>query len=722
MSRPRSPGEPAGVMKPTVSGTARLSLALVVVGLLWLGVLGGGAVAQAQVLAFTEVPGSPFIVDPSPNPGPHDAAFSPDGSLLAIVNNTSSTLSMFKVGPDGTLTEVPPFPLFAGGLAPNSVEFSPDGKWLASVNITSNDVSVFSVGPGGVLTEVGAFSTGVNVPSGGTGAYWGAFSPNGQWFAVANRSDNTVTMFKVDDANGHLTPVTTFSTGGTKTNAVAFSPDGTLFATGNIGTDDVSMFTFNEATGVATPRGTFYTGAPRGTESAWNIAFSPDNGLLATANASTGSATAGSVSVFHVLAGGTLMIPAAVFPTGTGTGPRGVEFSPGGTLLATANFLIPTASLFSVGPDGALTEVPGSPFPAGPGAKHTSFSPNGDLYTTVNYFSNTVSVFRVVGVEITKKAQSTVAPGGVVSYTVTVHNPQAVEVGGPLVDDLRGVLGRARLAGTPTASKGTVSVDLGARTLTWNGTLAPGETVTIHYSVRVHTSARGLLHDSLTGPPDSTCTSNVGGMLGPECVVETQIVPPRRPSPVADLAVTKTPSADTIHPGGQLVYTLTVHNNGPRNATGVTLEDPVPAGIFLNSAQSSQGNCTVTPGESVRCLLGALPAGGSALVQVTATVPLDATGVLVNAASVFGDQGDSNPANNIARARVTVVPSPPPAISSDLVITKHVDRARALVGQKLTYTITVVNRRPGDAAADVRVTDTLTEEPRWPPTPRETTT
>jgi uncharacterized repeat protein (TIGR01451 family) len=201
-------------------------------------------------------------------------------------------------------------------------------------------------------------------------------------------------------------------------------------------------------------------------------------------------------------------------------------------------------------------------------------------------------------------------------------------------------------------------------------------------------------------------------MLGPECVVETEIVPPPHPHPT-DLAVTKTPSADTVHPGGQLVYTLTVHNHGPGNATGVTIEDPVPPGLSLNSAQASQGGCTVTAGGRVRCLLGDLPAGGQALVVVTATVPLDATGVLVNAAAVFGDQGDENPADNIARARVRVVPLPPPPTpdpgpqpTSNLRIIKHVSRARARVGEKLTYTITVMNHGPGDAAAHVRVTDT----------------
>ena len=45
----------------------------------------------------------------------------------------------------------------------------------------------------------------------------------------------------------------------------------------------------------------------------------------------------------------------------------------------------------------------------------------------------------------------------------------------------------------------------------------------------------------------------------------------------ADLAVTKTGTA-TVTPGGALTYTVTVHNNGPSDATGVVLTDTPGAG------------------------------------------------------------------------------------------------------------------------------------------------
>ncbi len=133
-------------------------------------------------------------------------------------------------------------------------------------------------------------------------------------------------------------------------------------------------------------------------------------------------------------------------------------------------------------------------------------------------------------------------------------------------------------------------------------------------------------------------------------------------------------------------FVLAVRNQGPGDATGVTVQDPAPSGLFLQSAQPSQGTCTVTA-EQLVCPLGSLVSGGQALVSVTYTVAADATGTLVNEASVFGDQSDPDPANNIARSAITVTPlpvrppDPGPQPIANLIVTKHVSRSTAVVGQ-----------------------------------------
>jgi uncharacterized repeat protein (TIGR01451 family) len=60
----------------------------------------------------------------------------------------------------------------------------------------------------------------------------------------------------------------------------------------------------------------------------------------------------------------------------------------------------------------------------------------------------------------------------------------------------------------------------------------------------------------------------------------------------ADLAVTKTVSDATPNVGDAITFTVTLTNNGPDPATNVTVSDPLPAGLTLVSATTSQGAYT----------------------------------------------------------------------------------------------------------------------------------
>jgi uncharacterized repeat protein (TIGR01451 family) len=189
--------------------------------------------------------------------------------------------------------------------------------------------------------------------------------------------------------------------------------------------------------------------------------------------------------------------------------------------------------------------------------------------------------------------------------------------------------------------------------------------------------------------------------------------------PQADLEIQKTASLQTVTAGGQVSYTLVVNNNGPHDATGVTVTDPLPPQLSVLSAMPSQGSCSTSNG--VVCALGAIAKGGSAQILVTASVAASASSALINTAHVTGDQTDPDPSNNSSSATIAVTPltpqplnpgptplSPLPAPAqpvSDLAIVKHVNRTTAFVGQKLTYTLTVTNHGLDDAP-EVNVTDT----------------
>jgi 6-phosphogluconolactonase len=130
----------------------------------------------------------------------------------------------------------------------------------------------------------------------------------------------------------------------------------------------------------------------------FSVAFSPNGRLLATADGIDG-APAANIAVFSVndATGALTPVPGSPFPPGSGGGPYSVTFNPAGTLLATANDTFPGAvSVFAVSAEGALTEIPGSPFVTGGNASQSvAFSPDGKLLAASNFDSESVSLFSV---------------------------------------------------------------------------------------------------------------------------------------------------------------------------------------------------------------------------------------------------------------------------------------------------------------------------------------
>src|SRR5262249_57098992 len=137
-----------------------------------------------------------------------------------------------------------------------------------------------------------------------------------------------------------------------------------------------------------------------------------------------------------------------------------------------------------------------------------------------------------------------------------------------------------------------------------------------------------------------------------------------------------------------------VHSGGPNDATGVAVTDTLPTGVSFVSARSGCVNSSGT----VTCTVGALANGANATATIVVTAPNNG-GTITNTATVAGQQGDPNTANNAASATTTVNGS------ADLSITKTAP-ASVTTGQQFTYTLSVHNGGPSDANG-VSATDTL---------------
>jgi uncharacterized repeat protein (TIGR01451 family) len=280
--------------------------------------------------------------------------------------------------------------------------------------------------------------------------------------------------------------------------------------------------------------------------------------------------------------------------------------------------------------------------------------------------------------EITKTGPATVMVGENMTYIVTVTNHGPSIATNVVVTD-------PTPAGLTFVSTGTGCTTPFPCAL---GTMAPGEVRQI--------SATYLVPP---GYPTATPIQNTASVSGSE----TDTAPGNNSQtatttalPTADIEVLKTVDNPTPFVGGTIAFTITVQNHGPSDATGVEVTDLLPPGLTLVAPTASQGAYDAVAG---RWTVGTVPLSGSATLTLTATVtePGSLTNLAVRTAQTEPDPKSSNDSGGVT---LTAAPS------ADIGIDKDVDRSTALLGETVTFTVTVTNRGPSNATG-VAIDDVL---------------
>ncbi len=339
------------------------------------------------------------------------------------------------------------------------------------------------------------------------------------------------------------------------------------------------------------------------------------------------------------------------------------------TAVATVTIVVTTTI------DGVFTDV------AAVSATTTDPVPGNDSDsedTTVALPSADLSVAKTDGV-------ATVDPGTSTTYTITVtNNGPSVEPAGVVVSD------PVPPGTTPSESEADCAIVLGVFTCTTSAPLGIGASVSyqltlalpISYASATLTNTASITSAPLADPdPSNDSATDVDAVTS-----------------AADLSIVKADAPDPVAVGSVLTYTLTITNNGPADATGVTVTDTLPGTVTFGTATPSQGSCVQAAGV-VTCSLGTIFVSASAIVTIIATPT--APGTISNVATVTATTLDPVPGNN-SDTEDTLV-----AASADLSITKTDGVATVQAGAATTYTITLTNNGPSDAPAGVVVTDPI---------------
>ncbi len=306
-----------------------------------------------------------------------------------------------------------------------------------------------------------------------------------------------------------------------------------------------------------------------------------------------------------------------------------------------------------------------------------------------------------VDLQITKSHPSgTVNRGGQLTYTLNVINkgPSGatnVEVVDTLPPGLTFVSATGGTVTPPSNGNQTVIVNV--------GNLADEGTATVTITVAVAQNAAA----SVTNSAVVRSTESIAGF--DFATGNNTATDPTTTTGTSDLLIDKTGPA-SAGPGTTITYTIVATNDGPTDATQVTVTDNLPDGIQVLTATSTVGtvnipasaqDTTAANNDDLVVTVGALANDATATITITALVLPATRSNLVNVATVStANTALTDPTgNNSDTLTTTLSPTVDLRVQSTAPTT-------IVAGNQLTYTLTVTNAGPAQAT-NVRLTDVL---------------
>jgi uncharacterized repeat protein (TIGR01451 family) len=249
----------------------------------------------------------------------------------------------------------------------------------------------------------------------------------------------------------------------------------------------------------------------------------------------------------------------------------------------------------------------------------------------------------------TKTASGTFSAGSTVTYTVTLSNTGNSASPDNAGNEFSDVLPAQLTLVNASASSGAAVATVGTNTVTWNGSVPAGGSVTITITATVNAAPLGttitnqgtINYDAdLNGSNETTTTTDDPGAAGTNNPTSFLVSG-------ATVSGTKTASG-AFTAGSTVTYTVTLNNTGSAASTdnaGNEFSDVLPAQLTLVSANASSGAAVATVGTNTVTWNGSVPASGSVTITITATINAVAIGTTVSNQGTINYDADLNGSN-----------------------------------------------------------------------------
>jgi 6-phosphogluconolactonase (cycloisomerase 2 family) len=189
---------------------------------------------------------------------PHDIAFDPRGRFFLVPDKGLDRVFVFRVdGGRGTLVPgTPPSVVTRHGAGPRHAAFHPSGPHAYVLNELDSTLTTYrfdaetgALAPRQVVTTVPPSHTGDNTTS------EIAVAPSGRFVYASNRGHDSITIFRVDEATGELTPIGWEPTRGRTPRFFTLDPAGAILYAANQDSDTIVAFRVDPKTGALAATG-----------------------------------------------------------------------------------------------------------------------------------------------------------------------------------------------------------------------------------------------------------------------------------------------------------------------------------------------------------------------------------------------------------------------------------------------------------------------------------